>query len=76
MKANPHRICGGKVGYRSGIIQGDIDLANKSKKDNYMSGGFAAGEGDLANKSRLQTITNRLETLAKKNKAKPKNITF
>ena len=73
MKANPNKMCGGKVGYRkTGIIEGDIDLANKSRQ----RGGFVAGEDNLANKSRLQSITNRLEHLAKKNKPKPKNITF
>jgi hypothetical protein len=71
MKANPSKMCGGKVGYRrTGIIEGDIDLARGSR------GGFVAGEGELGKKSRLQNITNRLESLAKKNKPKPKNITF
>jgi len=73
MKANPNKMCGGKVGYRkTGIIEGDIELGRKSKQ----RGGFVAGEDNLANKSRLQSITNRLEHLAKKNKPKPKNITF
>jgi len=69
MKVNPKRfMCGGRVAY-SGWVR-----PSKTKDD--MNGGFAEGEGDLANKSRLQTITSRLETLAKKNKQKPKNITF